>query len=218
MGEERWWSTSPLFGERTLPEFVQFDIGPAGLGRDMYFFFDSWPSLGRTVVVGALAYLVLIVLLRASGKRTLSKMNAFDLVVTVALGSTLATVLLSSDVALANGVAAFALLIGLQFAITWLSVRFPPVSGFVKAEPTLLVNRGRLLGRAMRKERVTEDEILAALRSQGVAAMEDVEAVVLETDSSFSVVVGSPSGESSSTLANVSPRSGTSRAAPEKEP
>ncbi len=169
------------------------------------FFFDSWAAMGRTAVVGVLAYLALVLLLRVSGKRTLSKMNAFDLVVTVALGSTLATVLLSTSVALARGVLAFALLIGLQFAITWLSVRSQAVRGFVKAEPTLLVHKGRFLKGAMRRERVTEDELLAALRSQGVAAVEEVEAVVLETDSSFSVVKRSDadSGSGCSALGNV---------------
>jgi len=86
-------------------------------------FFSGWDSLLRTLVVGVLAYVALVVFLRVSGKRTLSKMNAFDLVVTVALGSTLATVLLSKDVALAEGVLAFALLISLQFVVTWSSVR-----------------------------------------------------------------------------------------------
>lgn len=66
-------------------------------------FFDSWDGLLWVVVVGVLAYAVLILLLRVSGKCTLSKMHAFDLVVTVALGSTLATVLLSESVALAEG-------------------------------------------------------------------------------------------------------------------
>ncbi|WP_231362619.1 hypothetical protein [Thioalkalivibrio sp. ALMg9] len=66
-------------------------------------FFGGWDGLLRTLVVGVLAYVALIVFLRLSGKRTLSKMNAFDLVVTVALGSTLATVLLAKDVALAEG-------------------------------------------------------------------------------------------------------------------
>ena len=66
-------------------------------------FFSGWESLLRTLVVGALTYVVLVAFLRVSGKRTLAKMNAFDLVVTVALGSTLATVLLSKDVALADG-------------------------------------------------------------------------------------------------------------------
>ena len=91
------------------------------------------------MVVGVLAYVALVFLLRISGKRTLSKMNAFDFVVTVALGSTLATILLSKDVPLAEGVLAFALLIALQYVIAWFSVRSRTVSRFVKAEPTLLL-------------------------------------------------------------------------------
>ena len=165
-------------------------------------FFDGWMALGRTALIGALAYLALVLLLRVSGKRTLSKMNAFDFVVTVALGSTLASILLSSSVSLARGVLAFAVLIFLQFAITWLSVRSSAVRRLVKAEPTLLVHRGEFLTGAMKQERVTEQEILAALRAQGIAAVEEVEGVVLETESSFSVVM-KPSGESDSALADV---------------
>ena len=66
-------------------------------------FFGGWAELGRTILVGVPAYLTLIVFLRVSGKRTLSKMNAFDLIVTIALGSTLATVMLSKDVSLVEG-------------------------------------------------------------------------------------------------------------------
>lgn len=69
----------------------------------------------RTLVVGVLTYVTLVIFLRISGKRALSKMNAYDLVVTVALGSTLASALVTKDVALADGALAFALLIGLQF-------------------------------------------------------------------------------------------------------
>ena len=87
-------------------------------------FFSSWTSIARVLLVGVAAYAGLVLLLRVSGKRTLTKMNAFDLVVTVALGSTLATVLRTKSVALADGLAAFALLIFLQYGLTWLSVRF----------------------------------------------------------------------------------------------
>jgi len=67
-------------------------------------FFSSGTTLIRTLVVGVLAYISLVLLLlRLSGRRTLSKMNAFDLVVTVALGSTFATILLNRDVSLAEG-------------------------------------------------------------------------------------------------------------------
>lgn len=82
-----------------------------------------------------MAYAALVIFLRFSGKRTLSKMNAFDLVVTVALGSTLATILLSKDVAPAEGLLALLLLISLQFTVAWLSVRFPTIQQLVKSEP-----------------------------------------------------------------------------------
>lgn len=151
-------------------------------------FFSDWFAVLRVIIVGACAYIALIVLLRASGKRTLSKMNAFDFVVTVAIGSTLATVLLSKDVVLLEGIVAFALLIGCQFVITWLSVRSQAIGSWVKSEPTLLWHRGEFLRAAMRRERVTENELLAAVREQGTASLEEVAAIMLETDGSFSVV------------------------------
>jgi uncharacterized membrane protein YcaP (DUF421 family) len=165
-------------------------------------FFQNWGGLIRVMVIGVLAYSALVLLLRISGKRTLTKMNAFDLVVTVALGSTLATIVMSKDVALAEGVLAFAVLILLQFVVTWLSVRFEGVRKIVKSEPRLLYYGDQFLDEAMRSERVTRDEILAAMRSSGHAAMESVEAVILETDASFSVL-GKSSGQSGSTLETV---------------
>jgi uncharacterized membrane protein YcaP (DUF421 family) len=153
-------------------------------------FFDTWSSLGRVVLVGALAYVALVVLLRVSGKRTLTKLNAFDLVVTVALGSTLATVLLNNSVALTEGVVAFALLVGLQWLVAYLSVRSPRFGALVKSEPTLLLHRGRFLDGALREQRVTRGEVISALRSSGVARVEDAAAVVLETDGSLSVLAG----------------------------
>lgn len=151
-------------------------------------FFDDWHGILRVLVVGLAAYAALIVMLRVSGKRTLFKMNAIDLIVTVALGSTLATVLLTADVPLAEGVIALALLVGLQFAITWASVRSPWFRGVIKAEPTLLVRDGRLLPDAMRHQRVTAEEIDAALRQSGRQGLEGVHAVILETDGTLSVI------------------------------
>ena len=165
-------------------------------------FFNGWSDLGRVIIVGTLAYIGLIALLRISGKRTLAKMNAFDFVVTVALGSTLATVLLSKDVALAEGVLAFTTLIALQFAIAWLSVRSQTVSGLVKSEPALLLYRGRFLRDALRRERVTEGEVRSAVRQGGYGALDAVEAVVLETDGTFSVVPRREDGPSATSALN----------------
>jgi uncharacterized membrane protein YcaP (DUF421 family) len=166
-------------------------------------FFDSWSGLGRVLVVGVLAYFALVFLLRISGKRTLTKLNAFDLVVTVALGSTLATILLSKSVALAEGVLALSLLIFLQYFITWLSVRSRRFQNWIKSEPTLLVHRGRFLESAFRSQRVTREEILAVLRDQGQPKLETVLAVVLETDGSLSVIPDASSPEPLTALSNL---------------
>lgn len=170
------------------------------------FFFDNWLGLARVLVVGVTAYAALVVLLRVSRKRTLSKLNAFDLIVTVALGSTLATVLLSKDVPLAEGVLALALLVFLQFAVAWLAVRVEWFDRLIKSEPAVLFYRGRMLHGVLRRERVTEGEVRSAVRAQGIAAMDDVEAVILETDGSLSAVRKSGTGEEASALSDTSPK------------
>jgi uncharacterized membrane protein YcaP (DUF421 family) len=154
----------------------------------------SWAQLLRTLIVGTLAYITLVLALRVSGKRTLSKLNAFDFIVTVAIGSAFATVLLSSEVGLLEGVAAFVLLSGLQFLVAKASVRWKAFSSLVKSRPALIVEDGRFLPAAMRRERVTEGEVLAALRASGQRSMAETEAVVIETDGTLSVI---PIGEGS---------------------
>ena len=164
-------------------------------------FFEDWYGLLRVALVGTSAYFALVLMLRVSGKRTLSKMNAFDFVVTVAFGSILATVMLSKTVALAEGV--LALLIGLQYLITWLSVRSPAIDRLVKSEPVMLLHRGMFLAGPMRRARVTEDEILAAVREHGESEVASVHGVVLETDGSFSVIAGHEGNGPASALSKV---------------
>lgn len=151
-------------------------------------FFDTWSGLLRVIVVGPLAYVALILFLRISGKRTLTKLNAFDLVVTVALGSTLSLIVLTKSVALLEGVLALATLIGLQYLITWSSVRSARVRLLVKAEPTLLAHNGQLVEGAMRRQRLTRDDVLSALRTKGLDDLSQAASVVLETDGSISVL------------------------------
>lgn len=155
-------------------------------------FFDNNYGLIRILTVAPIAYLVLVLTLRISGKRTLSKMNAFDFVVTVALGSTLASTITSESVALLEGILALTLLVALQYIITWLSVRSPMVSRLVKAEPSLLYHNGRYIESEMKRSRITESEVQAAIREQGHGSMDEVAAVILETDGTFSVVTSMP--------------------------
>jgi uncharacterized membrane protein YcaP (DUF421 family) len=151
-------------------------------------FFHNWHDLLRILLVGLFAYPALIFMLRVTGKRTLSKMSAFDMIVTIALGSALSSTILDSSVSLAEGLAALSLLIALQVTVSWLSVRWKAVRELVHAEPTLLLHQGSFCWEAMREARVTEKEIRQALREQGVDGPEQASAVVLETNGKLSVV------------------------------
>ena len=93
---------------------------------------------------------------------------------------TLATVLLSRDVSLSEGLLAFALLCTLQYGVAFLAMRSSSFRQVIKSEPALLLRRGEYLRAAMRRERVTEDEIRAAIWASGKADPVDVEAVVPE--------------------------------------
>ncbi|MGX5654565.1 DUF421 domain-containing protein [Geodermatophilus nigrescens] len=159
--------------------------------------FDSWSDLGRVAAVGAAAYVTVVVVLRFSGKRTLAKLNAFDLVVTVALGSTLATILLSSDVSWTEGALALVLLALLQWVVARVTTWRPGVRAVVTAEPTLLLRDGRVLGDALSRQRVTIDEVRQAVRATGQGDLSAVAAVVLETDGTLSVVPAAQAGDRS---------------------
>lgn len=165
--------------------------------------FNNWESIGRTSLVGVLAYISLILMLRISGKRTLSQMKEFDFIVTVALGSTLATVLLSKDVTLADGVLALGLLILLQYLLASISVRSKAFSKLISSEPTLIFYKGKFLRNALKKERVTEAEVRSILRSNRVISIEKVEAVVMESNGQFTVVKEGSLLNEDSPLSNV---------------
>lgn len=153
-----------------------------------HYFFANWQSVLRTVVITILAYMSLIILLRSFGKRSLSKMNAFDFIVTVALGSTLATVALNKSVPLLEGVLAFFLLLFLQYVITWLSVRIKAIKNWVTSTPALLFYRGEQLKEVMKKERITFEEILAKVREKGFGNLAEIEAIVLETTGELTII------------------------------
>lgn len=169
------------------------------------FFFGGWEPVGRILVVGTLAYVAMILLLRVTGKRTLTQMNAFDFIITVALGAALGRILTARSVALVEAVTAFVLLILLQYVVTRLQVRSARFAHIVTAPPALLYYRGRILHDAMRRERVTEAELRTAIREQGAGSLEEVEAVVLESNGKFAVVKSGRLGDGSA-LERLQPR------------
>jgi uncharacterized membrane protein YcaP (DUF421 family) len=137
-------------------------------------------------------------MLRVSGKRTLSKLNVFDFVFVVAVGSVFAATIIEKDVTLVEGLFALGTLIVIQVVLAELAARSGIADRIINGRPTLLFSHGEFIHRALRRERVTEEEIRGAIREEGVKRVEDVDAVVLENDGSLTVAWKSKGpGESS---------------------
>ena len=150
--------------------------------------FDDWQSIWRAVGLGLAAYALLVLFLRVGGKRTLAKLNAFDFVVTVAIGSILANILTGTSLTLAQGVAALAFLVVMQTLISWASVKWDGVQGLFRACPRFLLRDGKIDEAALAAERVTRGDLLQVIRDGGFARIEDVGAVVLEADGTFNIL------------------------------
>lgn len=158
------------------------------MAQEMEWFFGGWSGLIRVVLFAILGYLAFAFLIRISGKRTISRMNTFDLIVSVAVGALLARTILANDTALLEGIAAIAALILMQILFTWLPVRSRRARGLVQATPVILFYHGRFITELMDQQRVVKEDILEAVRSTGLDSMEPVEAVVLEADGNLSVI------------------------------
>lgn len=155
---------------------------------DVTFFFSGWEALLRIVVVGTAMYIALVVLLRISGSRTLASMNAFDFIVTVAIGSAFGRALTAKGVALSEAVVAFGVLVALQYIVTWFQVRSPFFERAVTTPPALLYFRNQFIEEELRRQRVTKAELRSAVRKKKFGSLEDVEAVVLESSGEFSII------------------------------
>ncbi|QYH19716.1 DUF421 domain-containing protein [Corynebacterium aquatimens] len=154
-------------------------------------FLSEWGTIASTVVKGLIIYVTLIVMLRISGKRSLSKFNIFDFIITIAIGSIFASTLTTQDLKLAQSVTAIVVLLGGQWLISRLAFRSDGFERLIKADPALLFFSGEYLLDTMRTERVTKREILQAVRNSGAASLDDVQAVILETDGTISVIAAS---------------------------
>jgi uncharacterized membrane protein YcaP (DUF421 family) len=110
--------------------------------------FKNWESIWQVGLCALLAYVILFLFIRISGKRTLAKLNAFDFVVTVTLGSVLSSMVLGK-VTLAEGTAALAVIICLQYLLAWTTKRSKTLEKVINSSPTMIFYRGEFLKEAM---------------------------------------------------------------------
>src|SRR5690625_4097356 len=145
------------------------------------FIFINLPDLWRLFVINNCAYVALIIMLRSACRSTPAKMNAFDFVITIRIGSVLAIIMMNKTVPFIEGIAALALLIGLQFIITWPTVNFKALRDVVRSSPTLLLYDGDMIEKKLKKERVNDSVLMDSLRNEVVHSIIHITAFVIET-------------------------------------
>ena len=151
-------------------------------------FFESWSEIGRVAAEAAILYAGLIIIVRLSGELAPSRMNNFDWIVNIAVGATMGTTIMVRRATAMEGLTALVVLFGMKHVITRLSFSFRGFHRLVQARPTLLYYDGEFIEGRMRQTRVTKDEILSEVRGEGLAGLDEVWAVVLESSARLSVV------------------------------
>lgn len=151
-------------------------------------YFDaSFPSLVVICINAIGIYVAVILFTRIAGKRSFSKMSSFDFAMTVAIGSILASTVLSSSVSLLQGIVGLAAVYALQISAAILR-RFKFFSNLIDNEPLLLMDGSTILQHNLKKARVTNDDLRAKLREANVINLSQVRAVVFETTGDISVL------------------------------
>lgn len=166
------------------------------------FFWGGFEPLLRIVVVGTLTYIGIVLILRFSGKRTLASMNAFDFIITVAMGSAFGRILTAQSVSVSEAITAFLLLVCLQFLFSFFELRSKRFSKLMSSRPTLLFYNGKFVEKNMKKQRLQKTDLMGMIRQKKYGSMEQIEAIIFESNGSISVI-GKSSAGNHSTLDDV---------------
>lgn len=136
----------------------------------------------------AFVYFFLMAALRVMGKRELSEMSAFELVTLLMIPEIFSTALSRDDYSMTNALIGVCTLFTLVFLTSLASFRFKRVEELLEGKPTILVNRGRLVERHLKRERVSPDEIFSEMHKAGVEKLEQVRWAILEPDGKIAII------------------------------
>jgi len=151
-----------------------------------------WEKVLRSVVV----YLFMLLAFRFTGKRQVGQLTPFDLVVLLIISNVVQNAVIGPDNSLGGGLLGAAVILGLNYVVVELTFRSKRLRRLIEATPTLLIHNGHILYANLRKERVTLDDLHAALRRNGIADAEHVRVAVLEENGGISVIPHAAGGPS----------------------
>jgi uncharacterized membrane protein YcaP (DUF421 family) len=137
---------------------------------------------------GIFVFFFLYVLMRMMGRRELSSLEPFDLILLIVLGDAVQQGLTQDDYSLTGAFLAIGTIAILQLAVSYANFRFPKLRPVLDGEPIVVVQDGKPIEKNLRRERVTIEDLAAAARQQNIAKIEDVQWAVMETSGAISFI------------------------------
>ena len=142
-----------------------------------------------SILRATIVYLVLLILFRIAGKRTLSDVTTFDFILLLIISESIQQGLIDDDNSLTNAVLLVVTLVSLNILFSVVKKRWPMVDRVADGLPIVILSRGKPHEEVMRRERVGEEDIMHAARvAHGLKTLEDVEFAILESSGGISVI------------------------------
>ena len=140
------------------------------------------------VLRGIVIFFALYILMRVIGRRELSKLEPFDLILLIILGDAVQQGLTQDDYSLTGAMLAIVTIAVLQVAVSFLNFRFPRLRPVLNGEPIVIVQDGKPIDRNLKRERLTLDDVAESARLQGIGSLDEVAWGVLETSGEISFI------------------------------
>jgi uncharacterized membrane protein YcaP (DUF421 family) len=140
------------------------------------------------VLRGIVIFVVLYALMRVVGRRELSSLEPFDLILLIVLGDLVQQGLTQDDYSLTGALLAIGTISMLVLAVSFANYHFPRLRPLLDGEPIVIVQDGKPIHKNMRRERLTGEDLAAAARLQNIAAIDDVAWAVMETSGAISFI------------------------------
>jgi len=141
------------------------------------------------IIASTLAvYLFIVVAIRLFGKKELAQLSVVDLVFILLISNAVQNAMVGPDSTLLGGLVAASTLFLVNYLLKYLQYRFPKFGKIVEGNAVMLVYKGELLEAHMKKAKITEDELMEAVREHGVASVKDVDLAIMEVDGSISIL------------------------------
>lgn len=140
------------------------------------------------VVRGLVVYIMLLILLRIVGRKSISQMTPFDLVLLLILSNAVQNSMNGGDNSLVGGLIIAFVLVASNELINYLVIKNKGLAILVEGKPEILVHNGKVFRKLMQKERITDDDLKMALRMNGLMNLEEVEYAIIESTGHISVI------------------------------